>query len=129
MGNIGNNIRAFREAAHLTQDELAERAGVNRVTIAKYESGRIEPSSATLPRLAAALHISADALLGEDRELLSDEDREIWEAREAARRDPERNLLFRLARNGSAKDVKQVVAIIDALRATNPDFYSGDDPS
>ena len=34
-----------------------------------------------------------------------------------------------LAKNGSSKDVKQVVAIIDALKATNPDFYDGDDPA
>ena len=27
------------------------------------------------------------------------------------------------------RDVKQVAALIDALRATNPDFYDGDDPA
>ena len=40
-----------------------------------------------------------------------------------------RKALLNLARYGSAQDVKQVAALIDALRATNPDFYDGDDPA
>ena len=32
-------------------------------------------------------------------------------------------------RKRAFQDVKQVAALIDALRATNPDFYDGDDPA
>ena len=60
---------------------------------------------------------------------ISDDDREVWELREAARRDPDRRVLLKLAKNGTAQDVRQAVALIDALRATNPDFYDGDDPA
>lgn len=60
---------------------------------------------------------------------MTDGEREVWELREAARRDPDRRVLLKLAQNGTAQDVRQAVALIDALRATNPDFYDGDDPA
>ena len=53
----------------------------------------------------------------------------IWAKREALRRDPKRRLLFDLAEHGSERDVDAAVALLDALKATNPDFYDGDEPS
>lgn len=58
-------------------------------------------------------------------ERLLEEDR-IWEKREALRRDPKRRILFDLAENGTEADIDAAVAIIDALRATNQNFYDGD---
>ena len=43
-----------REAAGLTQAELARRAGISRSVLSVYESGRREPSSEALARLLAA---------------------------------------------------------------------------
>lgn len=62
---IGARIKGLREAKGWTQDDLAEHAGMNRVTIAKYEIGTIEPKSNSLSKLAKAFGISADLLLGE----------------------------------------------------------------
>ena len=53
----------------------------------------------------------------------------IWAKREALRRDPKRRILFDLAEHGSEKDIDAAVALLDALKATNPDFYDGDEPS
>ena len=39
-----DQIRRVRKAAHVTQEELAKRIGVNRALISKYETGIIEPS-------------------------------------------------------------------------------------
>lgn len=66
--DTGNRIRAIRESQNLTQDQLAELASLNRVTIAKYESGRIEPGAKALARIADALGVSADVLLGRSEE-------------------------------------------------------------
>lgn len=60
---IGDKLRLLREARGMTQDDLAEAANLNRVTIAKYESGRIEPKSKTLLKLANALEVSPDYLI------------------------------------------------------------------
>ena len=43
--------------------------------------------------------------------------------------DPDRKALLSFARNGSPEAVRQVNALIDALKATNPEFYDGDDPA
>ena len=125
--SISARIRSFREAKGWTQDDLAEASGLNRVTIAKYESGRIEPKSKTLARLAAALDLTTDALLGSDGVDMTDEEREMWELREQLRNDPDRRALMQLARRGSAQAVRQAAALLDVLKATNPEFYDGDD--
>ena len=65
MHSIGNRLRILREAKGMTQDDLAEAAGMNRVTIAKYETGRIEPKTKSLSRLAAALGVTTDYLIGQ----------------------------------------------------------------
>ena len=53
-----------RKAAGFTQYELAVELGVSRRMIAYYESESEYPPTALLPKLALALGISADALLG-----------------------------------------------------------------
>ena len=124
MSNVGTNIRKYRVARGLSQAELAERIGKKRSAVGNYESGTREPDYDTLSALAAALEVSAVDLLGEN----SDEDA-LWQLREELRRDRDRRILFSLAKNGTAQEVRQAVALIDALKKTNPDFYDGDDPA
>ena len=45
------------------------------------------------------------------------------------RRDPERRRLFKIAAHANIDDVKAADALLNALKATNPDFYDGDDPA
>ena len=116
MSSVGDNIRNLRESAHITQDDLAEMAGVNRVTIAKYESGKIMPGAITLARLAKALHVSADVLLGNGEDDMTAEEREMWELREQILREPERAKLFRMARYAEIGEVRKANAILDALK-------------
>lgn len=52
----------MRERAKLTQRELADVLGVERSTVAKWESGAAYPRASQLPALAAALHCSIDEL-------------------------------------------------------------------
>jgi uncharacterized protein len=47
-------IRDARRRAGLTQQALAERSGTSQPTLSAYESGRKDPSVATLERLLAA---------------------------------------------------------------------------
>lgn len=49
-----STVRRLREIAHLTQAELAERAGTSQPTIAAYEAGRKSPTLRTMDRLAHA---------------------------------------------------------------------------
>ena len=51
------NVRELREQAFLTQEELAQLAGVHRLTILKAEQGR-RPSFRTIRKLAKALKVA-----------------------------------------------------------------------
>jgi transcriptional regulator with XRE-family HTH domain len=63
LRRIGMQVRRLREAAGLTQSELADGAGVHRVTISKVENGRLDLGVSHLRALAGALGVSASALI------------------------------------------------------------------
>lgn len=58
-------MRAARASAGLTQDELAELAGVTLQTVSRIECGRRDPTIKTLRELARALRVSVAWLIGE----------------------------------------------------------------
>ena len=63
-GSLPDRLRAFREQAGVSQDELARRAGVSRSTLARIEGGGQAPRSPTIKALARALEISPGWLMG-----------------------------------------------------------------
>jgi transcriptional regulator with XRE-family HTH domain len=56
-------LKDVRQRKALTQQQLAERAGVNRVTIARIESGTDEPFPTTVRKVADALGVEPEELL------------------------------------------------------------------
>jgi len=108
-----NRLRELR-AGRYTQAEMAELLGVGRTTYTKYERGDIRLSAEVLEKLAQVFDVSVDYILGRDEDDLDDD--ELWALREALRRDPERRMLFSLAKDASIEEVRQAVAVIDALR-------------
>ena len=74
---IGLRISTAREARGWTQDQLAEAAGVHRVTLAKYESGKVEPGSKVLSRISSALGVTMDYLTKEEAERPKPTDEDI----------------------------------------------------
>lgn len=61
--DIGKRIAAIRRERGYNQEELAEMALIGRVTLARYETGAIEPGALALSRIADALDVSTDELL------------------------------------------------------------------
>ncbi len=64
VAGFGARLKTLRTAAGFTQEELADEVGVSRRMIAYYEGETEYPPTALLPKLAQALKISADELLG-----------------------------------------------------------------
>lgn len=63
-GVVGTNLRRIREKLGLSQQELADRAGVNRVTIGELEVGiRDNPEVRTVEALAQALGVRPSELI------------------------------------------------------------------
>lgn len=60
--NGENALRVYRDLRGLTQAALAEKSGVNRVTVAEIETGRKQGSITTLRALASALDVTLDDL-------------------------------------------------------------------
>jgi len=61
---LAMRLKRLRKARHhMTQEELAERAGLTRSYVARLEIGRHDPSLSTLEKLAKALRVSVAALL------------------------------------------------------------------
>lgn len=64
---IGDEIRFARLRKRMTQEQLAQKTGLGRSTIAKYESGQIEMSMPVFIELCAAIGVSyIDILKGID---------------------------------------------------------------
>lgn len=61
---FGARLTALRKAAGFTQVELAAELGTTQRMIAYYESRAEKAPAALLPKLATALGVSADELLG-----------------------------------------------------------------
>lgn len=57
-------LRELRKARHLTQEQLAEKFGVQKITISRYENGEREPTFETLNGLASFFGVTVDYLLG-----------------------------------------------------------------
>lgn len=62
---MGVRLREWRRRRLMTQRELAEASGVGAVTIARIESGHAMPRFGTVRKLAAALKIEPEQLMGE----------------------------------------------------------------
>lgn len=60
---IAGNMIRYRKALRLSQERLAEMAGVTRQSINNYEKGKTLPDSKTLSSLAYVLGVGLDDLL------------------------------------------------------------------
>ncbi len=56
-------LKRARERAALSQEELAKKAGVSRVTVARVEACLDDPQPRTVRKLAAALGVEPEALM------------------------------------------------------------------
>lgn len=65
---FGDNLITLRKMNHLSQEELAEKLGVSRQTISKYETGEALPDIEKSRILAELFQVSMDDLVNYDRE-------------------------------------------------------------
>ena len=63
--SIGDRVRAAREYADLTQEELGYRTGITRLTVQRIESGATDARIGWLLRIAHHLNVSLNSLLGD----------------------------------------------------------------
>jgi transcriptional regulator with XRE-family HTH domain len=61
MALFAERLKTLREAQGLTQEDLAERAGMHRMGLAKLEHGSRKPTWETVQALAKALGVDCTA--------------------------------------------------------------------
>lgn len=57
---LGDRLKSLRIDAGLTQEQLAQRIGVKKQNISRYENGRVEPNIRTAKRIAEALGVTLE---------------------------------------------------------------------
>jgi len=104
MSEFARNLKKYRLAKGLSQEELSRRAGVHVVQFSRYERGHSTPSIEVVQKLAEALEIPIDTLVYGD----------AHEQIEQATTDRELVLLFKKV---ALLDEQQKATIKDFLQA------------
>jgi transcriptional regulator with XRE-family HTH domain len=103
---LGQRIAAAREQAGISQAQLAERLGVTQPTVAYWERQAVNIRSDVLTRIARALDVSSDELLG-TKPAKSRAVKPAGKARQAF------DAVSRLPRRQQAKIVEVVEAMVE----------------
>ena len=64
--SMGNKLAEARKKQNLTQEQLAERLGVTRQAVSRWESDAAYPETDKIVRMARLLNVSCDYLLRDD---------------------------------------------------------------
>lgn len=64
---IGQRIRKYRRALNLSQEALAERINISTTHMSHIETGNTKMSLPVLAAIAAALNVSTDSILFEEK--------------------------------------------------------------
>lgn len=59
---LGERMKGLRLSAGLTQEQLAERVGLKKQNISRYENSHCEPNIRTAKRIAEALGVSIEEM-------------------------------------------------------------------
>ena len=114
---LKDNIRKYRKASRLTQQELASMLGVTKSAVGNYESGYRDPDIETLTKMASIFGVSLDTLTGIEppakAHIKSDEE-ELMDCLEEMRTRPDMKMIFSLTRGCKKEDIARLVPIIEA---------------
>ena len=70
---LGDNIKKFRKDFGISQDELAEKLGVTKQSIASWESNETQPSLDSIIAISKMFNVSTDMLLVENESVIADD--------------------------------------------------------
>jgi transcriptional regulator with XRE-family HTH domain len=115
---IGVVARDARKALELTQEDAAERIGVSAEFYARIERGNALPSVPTFARIATALGISADTLLGlqpGDEQEREPEVQPAWVSASPPAESPEIRRLVRRLRRATPATLRLVTMLVKEL--------------
>ncbi len=69
---LGRVLTNYRKIAQISQEELAERAGIHRTYVSQIERGLKSPTLSVLFKISKSLNTTASCLIAEVEETLDD---------------------------------------------------------
>ena len=114
LETVSRNLSAARVGMKLSQDQLAEAAGVSRATIVQLEGGTGDPRLSTITAIAGALNVTPMFLLLSSNDLQAIANvAESTEAKQVQENISEESLedMRRLLRSGLTKNRNKAIAI------------------
>lgn len=106
-----NNIRTRRRILGLTMKQLATIVGVTEAAISHYETGRREPDNDMLLRIANALGVTVDYLIGHE-----DSPASVTAQEKSPANDPMTEQIMAKARTMNEEELRQLLRIMDAVK-------------
>ena len=127
MNQIAAEIRGWRQAARLTQAELAQRSGISVDSIRKYEQGKVDPPYSRVLAIKEALQSKDSVATVEDSKRAPSVPKS-----ETRRADPERNAAISVIDSGSGRvwfeiDLTPVLRVVNAMNVHIVTEADGDD--
>lgn len=109
MATLSLRLKELRRDADLTQEELAARLGIDRATLASWETGRRQPDLDMAAKIADYFRVNVDYLLGrtDDPTPPSKGSSEDWESQAHYMTDQEFEALLR-GRGLSQHDIEWI---------------------
>ena len=68
--SVSEILKNIHEKNNLTQDQIAERVGVTRQAVSRWETGETQPNTEMLKVLSKEFNVSINTLLGSPRQLV-----------------------------------------------------------
>ena len=97
--------------------DLARMTGIDKSLISNYLSGRFKAKQNKLYLIAKALNVPETWLMGYDEEDTQTD--ELTAILEDARNDPDKRMMFSLAKNATPEQIKAAIAVMQALKGNN----------
>lgn len=107
---LHERMKKAREAAHLTQQDLAEQVHMNRSTFSGYETGARQPSERTLADISRICGVSLEWLRSGEGDMV--------EAKKAATADPDSTVAYLASEYGLRPEIKELIRTICHMSPT-----------
>ena len=110
----GKRIAMYREQAGLRQTELADKIGISKQLLWKYETDRITNIPLeNIEKIASVLDIDPSVLTGWDEEEPRDE---LADLLDELRDRPEMRMLFETSKNMTPEQINAVVQMLEGFK-------------
>ena len=108
----------------MSKKEFYEKSGVSSSLYSQWNTGTVKPTMKSIGRVAEALDLPVDFLLGistEEKEKSPSEEDELLEELQMLRDLPERRALLHATRGLTADQVRQMAAFLEGMRNSGND--------